>query len=123
MTPLAQSTMAMYASSMTGFSRRPDDVDTARRFLIECANRDIEDLPTYGELAAAYGGIARAAGPVLNSLARDCQRAREPDLTALVVDKRTRLPGTFRGKPVVAGSQGETAWRDELARIRGHDWV
>lgn len=107
---------------MTGFSRRPHDVDAARRFLIGCADRDVTELPTYGEVAAVYGGIARAAGPVLNSVARDCELAREPDLTALVVDKRSRLPGTFQGQPVVTGTASEAKWLDELARIRRHGW-
>jgi hypothetical protein len=107
---------------MTGYSRRPHDVDTARRFLISCVDRSDGDLPTYGEVAAAYGGIARAAGPVLNSIAQDCERAAEPDLTALVVDKNTRLPGTFRGQQVIAGDASEARWRAELTRIRTHDW-
>jgi hypothetical protein len=107
---------------MTGFSRRPHDVDATKRFLIACAERDEKEVPTYGEVAALYGGIARAAGPVLNSLARDCEIAGEPDLTALVVDKGTGLPGTFRGNPVVAGSSSQGRWREELARIRAHGW-
>src|SRR6476469_5266690 len=107
---------------MTGFSRRPHDVDAARRFLISCVDRDDEELPTYGEVAAAYGGVARAVGPVLNSIARDCELAAEPDLTVLVVDRSTRLPGTFRGQPVVAGDASEARWRVEVARVRAHDW-
>jgi hypothetical protein len=112
----------MYSSTMTGFSRRPQDVAAARRFLVSCVDRDDEELPTYGEVAAVYGGIARAAGPVLNSIARDCEVAGEPDLTALVVDKSTRLPGTFLGQPVIAGAASEARWHDELARIRNHAW-
>ena len=107
---------------MTGFSRRPHDVDAARRFLVSCVHLNDDQLPTYGDVSAAYGGIARAAGPVLNSIARDCQMATVPDLTALVVDKRTRLPGTFRGRPVIAGDASEARWRAELARIRTHTW-
>jgi hypothetical protein len=112
----------VYQSIVTGFSRRPQDVDAAKRFLIPCVDRDDRDLPTYGEVAAAYGGIARAVGPVLNSIARDCEAAQEPDLTALVVDKGTRLPGTFLGQPVIAGTASETRWHHELARIRRHAW-
>ena len=107
---------------MTGFSRRPQDVDIARRFLISCVDRDDRDLPTYGEVATAYGGIARAVGPVLNRIARDCEAAREPDLTALVMVIGTRLPGTFLGRPVIAGTATEARWHDELARIRRHAW-
>lgn len=108
---------------MTGFSRRPHDVDTARQFLIGCAARPDGPLPTYGEVADSYGGIARAAGPVLNSIARDCERAGLPDLTALVVDKASGLPGTFLGRPVVAGTAHEERWRSEVARIRRHAWA
>ena len=107
---------------MTGFSRRPHDVDVARRFLIACAHRENHELPTYGEVAAQYGGIARAGGPVLSSIARDCELAGEPDLTALVVERRSRLPGVFRGQQVIAGTPSETKWHAELARIRSHDW-
>lgn len=119
---LANLPNSVYQSIMTGFSRRPQDVDTARRFLISCVDRDDRDLPTYGVVAAAYGGIARAVGPVLNTIARDCEAAHEPDLTALVVDKGTRFPGTFLGQPVVAGTASEARWHDELARIRRHAW-
>jgi hypothetical protein len=59
---------------------------------------------------------------VLNTIARDGEKAREPDLTALVVDKRTRLPGTFLGQPVIAGTASEAQWHTELARIRRHAW-
>ena len=106
----------------TSFSRQPHAIDAARRFLIQCADRGDEDLPTYGELAAQYGGIARAAGPVLNSVRRDCAIAGEPDLSALVVDKRTHLPGTFLGEPVEPGHASEARWRAELERIRSHSW-
>ena len=107
---------------MSRFSRRPQDVDSARRFLISCVDRDDRDLPTYGEAATAYGGIARGVGTVLNSIARDCKAAQKPDLTALVIDKGTRLPGAYLGKPVIAGTASEAAWHDELARIRRHAW-
>lgn len=94
----------------------------ARRFLIDAAADAARDLPTYGEVAALYGGIARAVGPVLNSIRRDCDRAGEPDLTALVVDKRTGLPGSFAGRPVEPGSATELEWYAELQRIRKHHW-
>jgi hypothetical protein len=51
---------------------------SARAFLIGAASRDCHDLPTYGETAAAYGGVARAAGPVLDSIKPDCDQAGEP---------------------------------------------
>ncbi len=106
----------------TSFSRQPHAIVAARRFLIECAARGDEDLPTYGELAAQYGGVAHGAGPVLNSVRRDCTAAGEPDLSALVVDKRTRLPGTFLAEPVEKGQASEGRWRTELERVRSHTW-
>jgi len=51
-----------------------------------------------------------------------CEVAGEPDLTALVVHKRTRLPGAFLGQPVTAGTTREARWHHELARIRSHAW-
>ena len=107
---------------MTGYSRKPTVVNAARRFLVGCVDLPDERLPTYGDVAESYGGIARAVGPVLNSIRRECDADDAPDLTALVVDKATRLPGTFRGDPVPAGSATEAQWRDELARVRRHDW-
>lgn len=107
---------------MTGFSRRPNDVDAARNFLIEIAQQPEVELPTYGQVAAVYGGIARGAGPVLNSIVRACDQAGEPDLTALVVDRQTQRPGTFKGQPVEPGSRIEIGWHEELMRIRRHDW-
>ena len=108
---------------VTGYSRRPQDVDAARRYLIEVATgAEGESLPTYGDVAAVYGGIARAVGPVLNTIARDCEQANQPDLSALVVDRGSGLPGTFDGRPVEPGSPQESAWRAELDRIRRHDW-
>jgi hypothetical protein len=46
----------------------------------------------------------------------------EPDLTALVIEQSTGLPGTFAGKPVIGGTASEARWRNELERIRGHVW-
>ena len=108
---------------MTGFSNRPHDVATARTFLIGAAQRVPPNLPTYGEMAATYGGIARAAGQVLNSIKRGCDTAGEPDLSALVVKGMTGLPGMFGGKPVGAGGANEARWIDELERIRRWDWT
>ena len=107
---------------MTGFSRRPEEVDAARQFLIACRSRPDDELPTYGEVAASYGGVARAVGPVLNTIWRDCSARGEPDLTVLVVDKSTHLPGTFDGQQVDPGSRAETRWRDELRKVRQYDW-
>ena len=108
---------------MTGYSNRPHDVSTARGFLIGAAHRVPPDLPTYGEMAATYSGIARAAGPVLNSIKRACDSAGEPDLSALVVDRTTGLPGRFRGQRVEAREVNEARWLDELQRIRNWDWA
>ena len=111
-----------HIAGVAGFSRRPDDVAAARRFLIDAAANASGGLPTYGEVATIYGGIARAVGPVLNSIRRDCDQAGEPDLTALVVDKKTKLPGSFAGRPVEPGTAAEVEWRAELERIRKHQW-
>ncbi len=112
----------MQGGEVTGYSHKPTVVNAARRFLVGCVDRPDETLPTYGEVAESYGGIARGVGPVLNSIRRECDAAGAPDLTALVVDKASRLPGTFKGSLVTPGSPDEARWRDELSRIRGHDW-
>ena len=109
-------------AAVTGFSRRPEDVAAARQFLVGIARDSGARLPTYGQVAAVYAGIPRAAGAVLNSISRDCEHAGEPDLTALVVDQRTHLPGTFDGAPVEPGSPNESRWRQELVGIRTYDW-
>ncbi len=110
-------------TSRTGFSRQPHAIEAARTFLIKCADQRNGDLPTYGEVAAEYGGVARGVGPVLNSVRRDCGAAGEPDLSALVVDKATGLPGSFEDDVVVAGEPNERRWREELQRIRSHRWA
>jgi len=98
-------------------------VAATREYLISAALQDeTTPLPTYGDVAALYGGIARAVGPVLNSIARECDQEGQPDLTALVVDKGTAMPGSFDGHIVQPGSSNEFAWRAELYRIRSHDW-
>lgn len=108
---------------MTGFSRRPQEVDAARDYLIRVATGAGDaPLPTCGDVAASYGGTARAVGPVLNTIARDCAQVGDPDLSALVVEKRAGLPGTYDGQLVEPGSAQEVAWRAELAKIRRHDW-
>ena len=109
-------------AAVTGFSRRPDDVAAARQFLVGIARNSEARLPTYGQVADVYGGIPRAVGAVLNSISRDCEHAGEPDLTALVIDQQTHLPGSFNEAPVEPGSLNESRWKDELVRIRTYDW-
>lgn len=95
---------------------------TVRAFLVQASTRPEDALPTYGDAAESYGGIPRAVGPILNSIARDCTAADEPDLTALVVDRTSRRPRSFEGHPVEPGSTAEGRWRQELERIRSHRW-
>lgn len=107
----------------TPYSRQPEAVAAVRSFLISVRDRPEADMPRYGEVAAVYGGIARAVAPVLNSVARDCARAGEPDLPALVVLADTGLPGRLNGQ--VLDPQSPTAragWRAELERIRRYPW-
>jgi hypothetical protein len=104
------------------FSRQPAVIAQVREDLVKSAALPEEQLPTYGDVAALYGGIARGVAPVLNSIARDSEIAGEPDLSALVVDSATGRPGSFEGHPVEAGSDAERRWRQELAKIRAHSW-
>lgn len=108
----------------TPYSRRPEVVAAVRDFLISVRGRPDDLLPRYGEVANVYGGIARAVAPVLNSVARDCAQAGEPDLSALVVLSDTGLPGRLNGQVVdPEDPRADSAWRTELQRVRGHDWT
>jgi hypothetical protein len=107
---------------MARFSRRPQDVATARQFLIDSRGRPDEQLPTYGELAVVIGGIPRGVAPVLNSVARECDQRTEPDLTVLVVDAKSGLPRSFGRTPVVLADDSEQRWVRELARVRKFHW-
>ncbi len=94
-----------------------------REFLIQERHRPDHLLPRYGEVAAVYGGIARAVAPVLNSIARDCARNNEPDLSALVVLTQTGLPGRLNGNIVDPDDRRVlSVWQTELRRICDHDW-
>lgn len=107
----------------TPYSRQPEAVAAVREFLISVRDRPEADMPRYGEVAAVYGGIARAVAPVLNSVARDCSRAGEPDLSALVVLADTGLPGRLNGEVVDPDDpQANGAWVAEVQRIRDHTW-
>jgi len=80
-------------------------------------------MPRYAEVAAVYGGIARAVAPVLNRIAADCAEVGEPCLSALVVLDGTGLPERLHGEPLEPTNAGSgTAWLDELDRIRRYLW-
>lgn len=107
----------------TPYSRRPEVVAAVREFLISARDRPDDQMPRYGEVAAVYGGIARAVAPVLNSVARDCADAGEPDLSALVVLADSGLPGRLNGEFLESTDPGAlAALRHELRRIRRHEW-
>jgi hypothetical protein len=108
---------------VTSYSRNPSHVQAGRAYLLSVRDRPDEQLPTYSEFAGAYGGVARAAGPVLNSIARDCTSRGEPDLTVLVVNADNRLPGMVSGLPVSHDDPDSLRrWQAELQRVRTHPW-
>lgn len=119
----SESAKVRLVSAAIRYSRRPQDVATARSYLVEVARGSMDPLPTYGDVARTFGGIARAVAPILNSIARDCCQTGEPDLSALVVDASTRLARSFGGVPVEPGTVSELQWRAELDRIRAHSWT
>ena len=84
----------------TRHSRRPEDIAAGRAFLLSVIHRPDQRLPHYAEFADSYGGIARGAAPVLNSIARDCATQGARDLSVLVVRSQTALPGRVDGHPV-----------------------
>ena len=110
--------------AVTSYSRRPDIVHAVRQFLIERAAREARaPLPTYSDVADVYGGIPRGTGPVLNSIRRDCELRSEPDLSVLVVDVRSGLPGLLDGHPVESGDPASVQrWHMELGRVRKFQW-
>ncbi len=108
---------------MTAYSRKPEAIHAAKRFLISCVHRITGELPTYTEVASTYGGTAQGAIPVLNSISCECDESGEPDLSALTVNKRTLRPGMFKGQPVVPGSPNERNWNQELDKIAKHEWA
>lgn len=83
--------------------------------LVRRAQRKLAPL-TYGELCTRLGLHHRAAAWMLALIQDWCSRERLPPLQALVVNSRTRLPGS--------GARG--AGRDErshqraLERVYGH---
>lgn len=107
----------------TPYSRRPEAVAAARAFLVSVRHRPDSDLPRYGEVAQVYGGVPQGVAPVLNAVARDCDHAGEPDLSALVVLADTGLPGRLNGKVVdPQDPEVRQAWLSELRRIRDYPW-
>ncbi len=107
----------------TRYSRRPKDVAAARAFLLTTLDRPDDQLPRYGEVAGAIGGVARAVAPVLNSVAKECEDRGEPDLSALVVLSLSGLPGMLGGQPVDPTDPSvRERWRSELQRVRAYPW-
>ena len=93
-----------------------------RCFLLGARRLGEEDLPEYGELAKLFGGIAQSQPDRLWRLYRQCDERAEPDITALVINKRTRRPGLFKGEQWVPGPRSDAQWRDTLIRIRAYAW-
>ena len=103
----------------TRYSRRPDDIAAGRAFLLSVVHRPDQELHRYAEFAGSYGGIARAAAPVLNSIARDCAAQGQPDLSVLVVRSETALPGMVDGHHVEHENPASIQrWHAELTRVR-----
>ncbi len=60
---------------------------------------------------------------MLNVIARDCAARAKPDLSVLVVNARTKLPGMVAGQPVTWDDEaGLHRWRNELKRVRSFAW-
>jgi hypothetical protein len=73
---------------------------------------------TYGELCAELGLHPRSASWFLGVIQSYCKRHNLPPLQALVVNKKTRLPGR--------GYTGSPSTRDdhdlELSKVRKYRW-
>lgn len=98
------------------------DAIDVRRFLLGCLDRPTDSLPTYKEVGAVCGRVPPGLGQLLDFIYDDCRAHGEPDLTALVVNQRTRLPGKFGGRYAVDEQMDSRAWWDELRRVRSYSW-
>ena len=117
--------MTTYVGSEPEYlSTHPGWVKIGRAFLISIRHRPTSKLPTYEEFAASYGGKAKAARYVLNSIWAENDRGGEPNLASLVVLKNTGLPGLYYdGQPLHANDViGILEWTDDLHTIRNWKW-
>jgi hypothetical protein len=81
---------------------RIDHVSRAEKAWPLLVRRANENGPvyTYGELCAELGLHPRSAGWLLGVIQSYCKRNKLPPLQALVVNKKTKLPGTgYVGSP------------------------
>ncbi|MBO6947200.1 MAG: hypothetical protein JJ855_04390 [Rhodospirillales bacterium] len=69
-----------------------------RTVLIDAAKRGSK--LTYGDLGVKVGRTARGPWPKLDQLLKDEKDAGRPDLTLLVVTKKSELPSVFLQKPL-----------------------
>jgi hypothetical protein len=103
-------------------SRVIADAVDVRRLLVASRDRPVDALPTYGEVAGVCGRAPNGLGELLEYIYRDCLDHDEPDLTAMVINKQTRMPGKFGGRYAVSGQMDTEAWLSMLERIRTYDW-
>ena len=96
--------------------------EQVRRYLIQVALLKDEFLPTYGDVGAVCERHPLAVGRILELVVADCQRRGEPDLTVLVINKKTKVCSKFLGKFAVDGRSYVDAWRDAVAGVRSWPW-
>src|SRR3712207_2409458 len=89
-----------------------------REFLVAVVSGAEDHLPTYGEVAAAVGCPPMSLGRLLDEVLADCKRRNEPDLTAIVVNARSRLPGKFKGMRTDLQPPDVASWRQEVQKVR-----
>ncbi|MCU7729821.1 hypothetical protein ODJ79_39405 [Actinoplanes sp. KI2] len=107
---------------MTGISHQPHLVQAARELLIHIARSPHRALVAYGDLAAEIDQHPRSIAPILNSVARECANRDEPNLTALVVLRRTGLPGTISLSQADDGRLDLATWLAEVEAVQSFDW-
>ena len=106
-------------------SRLVADAADVRRFLVKCRGRTDEALRTYGEVQLPFVDARPTASDSCwtTSTGIVSTGMGEPDLTALVVNRETRLPGKFGSRYADAGRmEVEGLWRAMLARVTSYDW-
>lgn len=126
--PAAALHTVVLASSLA-FGTERDVVTQARaawRILRERASGG--QVLTYAELGEALGGLhpLYEVPRVLDVIAQWCQQSGRPDLTGLVVSRRTGMPGAdywrLHGWADLVVADQVTQWRESLAAVAATAW-
>jgi hypothetical protein len=94
------------------FTKTDKRVAAVWELLVEAAQR--REALTYGQVADKVGGIAQGVSPMLKIIEQYCQMFDLPLLSALVVRRDGKAPGS--------GFAPGTDYKQEQQRCFEHDW-